>query len=147
MEDKYVHSPRPLFEEDEDAVSRKSEKLLMGTNQSGIVVEVTGEGVLISGYYIIHDPNVRYANLRLPVKIPWGELEKARRRALLPPKVVLALEPTYEDKPSQEYLATLPKVHINGKLYYIDGQKSERRPVENPGHVFVYFKDKVKKDV
>jgi len=139
-----LKTPRPRFQEDSRDVKKgKCETLLMGTNTSGIVLRVFKDRIIVDGYYEseIHEGKM-LANLRKPIVLKWEELEKAKQRAVLPKRVVKKLEPDYEDKPTKEYLDSLPQVHINGHLYYIDGERKERRPVSNPKQVFVYFKKK-----
>jgi hypothetical protein len=133
--------PRPVFDEESEKPRGKCEVLLMGTNRSGIVVKVYKDRMEINGYYESeYQEDKRFANLPEPISMDWEELEKAKQRVVLPPRVVEAMTPDYEDNPPEEYLATLPKVHINGMLFYIDGDKKERRLVERPNQVFKYFK-------
>jgi hypothetical protein len=135
-----IKSPRPRFS-DEEVVKGKHETLFLGTDASGVVVKVFKDRMEINGYYEseIRD-GVRYSVIRKPIVLTWDELEKAKRRAVLPTKVAAALEPDYEDNPSQEYLDSLPVVTLNGNKFYIDGKRKERRPVKNPNQVFIYFK-------
>ena len=138
-----IRMPRPIFDEDDRVKKERCETLLMGTGVAGIVLRVFKDRMVIDGYYeseIVEGKT--HSNLRKPIVMTWEQLEKAKQRATLPKKVVKALEPDYEDEPSKEYLASLPIVTINNNKYYIDGERKERRPVSNPGRVFVYFRKK-----
>ena len=55
-------------------------------------------------------------------------------------KAVAARVPDREDKPSEEYLSSLPQVTLNGMKFYIDIARQERRPVESPQYVFNFEK-------
>jgi len=110
----------------------------MGGTTAGIVMDLSKEGIQISGYYRSqHSEDVVYANIREPVFIPWDEFEKARDIAMNPNRAK-GLEPDKIDEPDEKYLETLPKVTLNGAKYYIDAERKERRPVKNPKQVFKF---------
>lgn len=138
-----IRMPRPLFSDEPKRKKEKCEVLLMGTNVSGIVLKVYKDRMEVSGYYESERAGGKlHANLKDPISLTWDQLEKAKQRAVLPPRVVAALTPDYEDEPTEEYLESLPVVTINGMQFYIDGERKERRAVSNPKQVFVYFKGK-----
>lgn len=139
MTDKFITSPRPLYEEPGKKSNKKKEVLHAGTKSSGIVVTVTKDGLEIDGYYAgFSAKSPVYGNLRKPVYIAWDELEKVRTR-LSKRKSAKKNKPDHFDiEPDEEYLSTLPVVHINGSKYYIDGERRERRAVINPRQVYKF---------
>jgi hypothetical protein len=127
---------RPSFELSERP-PKKTERIIAGTKNHGMVVDISEIGIEINGYYTgFVDPDKKYAILRQPVAIPWEELSKVRALLNRPAKCKTAELDRVEDDVSEEYLATLSKVKINGGWYYIDTEKRERRSVEKPTEVW-----------
>lgn len=147
MEDRYISSPRPIFKEEELDETRTKRIITLGSNNAGIVVKVTKKGIEFNGYYAGLQEPKKYANMREFVQVSWDDFDKLReavfRRRPVKKKVV-EREPDYLDKPDKKYLATLPQVTLNGKKYYIDMDRQERRPVDNPDQVFNFEKQAVK---
>lgn len=143
---KEILSPRPIFREpiDEEKSTSKSKHLLIGTKDSGISLRFTAEGVEVNGYYKgYHTDSPLFANIREPIEMSWGEVDRLKEEILNPPKKKRKRQssktkPDKIDTPDEEYLKSLPIVTINKKKYYIDGEKHERRPVNNPKQVFNY---------
>jgi len=144
---KEVGSPRPIYDETKKPISGKRfERLEMGTRTSGVVVDATRKGVEIRGYYRSQgNADIVYSTLRKPVFIPWEELEKIRESVMKPASKVR--KPNKKGKEKQaftdfdmdlKYLEALPKVELNGKYYYIDSERRERRSVDNPQQVVKY---------
>ena len=140
--DDYISNPRPLFDNTvlENGKNKKVERLSMGSGSNGIIFDITSKGVEVNGYYEGFGKDTKYLNLRKSVFIPWKEIEKMRQRVISPRKSSV---PDFIDESiNEDYLETLPIVHINGKEYYIDSDRHERRSVDNPKNVYV-FKSKV----
>lgn len=139
MTDKFINTPRSLYEEPEKKSNKRKEVLHAGSKTSGIVITVTKDGLSIDGYYAgFSEKSPVYGNLRKPVHIDWEELEKVRNR-LSKRKPANKNQPDHFDTtPDQDYLDTLPIVHINGNKYYIDGERRERRAVVNPRQVYKF---------
>ena len=138
-----IDNPRPLYEKIEPKKSARYERLEAGGGTGGIVLDITRRGLVINGYYkSFHDDETKYANTLKPVAITWEDLEKAKKRVEKPAKKVrkkAGIKPDkIEEKIDQEYLESLPIVTLNGKQYYIDGERRERRPVKSPEKVFKY---------
>ena len=133
---KTIMNPRPLYEPEKPLKNR--EVISVGKKDSGIEITVTKKGLEITGYYKgFSSTSPIYGILSKPVKISWKELEKIKdklvnkkERATTPYKI--------EDELDEDYLNSLPKVHINDELYYIDSKRKERRSVRNPNNVFKY---------
>jgi len=131
-----MSNPRPLYKNDD--VTKGVKRFSMGGTSAGVVMDISKEGILINGYYKSPNANnVVYANVREPVFISWDEFEKVKDSVLNPGRRK-ELEPDRVDNPDDEYLKTLPKVTINGAMYYIDGDRRERRSVKNPSQVFKF---------
>jgi hypothetical protein len=130
---------RPLFDgEINQPKNKRFERLRAGSGKSGVIIDVTRSGVEISAYYT-GNRNVKYLVLREPVTMSWEELEKIHKEINLPKSKRKELVPDLtEDEIDEEYILSLPKVTINGKLYYIDPDRKERRPVDNPRNIFKY---------
>ena len=135
-----ISNPRSLLKETDSTPKKNVERLFMGGGSSGIIFDVTKEGIEVNGYYEgsgYEGQNTKYSNLHSPVFIPWEEMEKVKQRALLPPKK-RNIQPSFIDDPDEEYLKTLPIVHIYDRQYYIDGARRERRAVKSPQEVFKF---------
>ena len=147
MEDRYISSPRPLWK-DEEGETRTRRIMTLGSITGGIVVKVTKKGVFFNGYYAGLQEPKKYANMMEFVFVAWDDFDKMReavfRRKPVTKKVVVRDPDFIDDKPDQKYLDTLPKVTLNGKKYYIDMDRQERRPVDNPGQVFNFEKQAAK---
>jgi len=126
---------RPMFNLEDRPPGKNVERLITGTKWHGMMIDVTSEGLEINGYYTGMRENKHYSILREPVIIPWAELEKLRARSKHEKQKTANLD-RVESEVDEEYLTTLPKVTINGKQYYIDPQKRERRSVERPAEVW-----------
>jgi hypothetical protein len=129
---------RPMYKDMEPDPKKRMERLQIGTKYSGVIVDVTRNGLEITGYYTGRNVTTKYLNLREPVCIPWDELTKMKERIDKPaPKN--KIQPDYtDDDINQSYLDSLPVVTINSQQYYIDPVKKERRSVKNPKEVFKY---------
>lgn len=128
---------RPIFiMEEEPPAKKQAERLIAGTKNHGMVVDVTPDGMEINAYYTgFREADHKYAVLREPITIPWEELEKLRARSKKTKGKTAQLE-RIESEVDEEYLTTLPIVTINSKRYYIDPSKRERRAVEKPTEVW-----------
>jgi hypothetical protein len=136
-----VQSPRPFFEEGKEA--KHTRTIYLGTKVSGNVVKITKEGIEINGYYENFAGDVKYATLRDFVKISWESLEKMKSSLYIKKskrKVEIIEEPDEIDRVDESYLKRLPIVTMNGRKFYIDPERRERRPVENPSSVFYFRK-------
>lgn len=130
---------RPLFDLTvEPPAKKKCERLVAGTKNHGMIIDVTPTGMEINAYYTgFRDTDQKYAVLREPVIIPWEELEKVRARSKHIKGKTASLD-RVEIEIDKEYLGTLPIVTINSKRYYIDSTRRERRAVENPSEVWKF---------
>ena len=138
MPDGYISNPRSLFDETTLENKDGNERLFMGSGSSGIIFDVTCEGVEVNGYYEGFNKEDKYVNLRKPIFIAWKELDKIRQRAEAHNNPNKVFPDFIEEKPDKKYLATLPIVHINDKEYYIDGARRERRSVCRPQDVYKF---------
>lgn len=140
MPDTYIGPVRPMFNiENEEAPSKNTKRLIAGTNSSGMIVDLTKDGLEINAYYTGFSEEVKYAILRHPVVIPWEELEKTKSIVLAEPKKKKKTETSTIDYDLDEkYLKKLPIVTINERKYYIDPEKRERRAVEKPSEVWKF---------
>ena len=131
---------RPLFKiEEEPPKNKRVERLIAGGPSSGMLIDVTKKGVEINGYYTgFSGSDTKYAVLRGPVFISWEDIEKTRAKLSKPKKKGAGELDRIETELDQEYLDTLPKVTINGRRYYIDADRKERRSVDNPKEVWRY---------
>ena len=139
-DERYISNPRPLWDEEETSETPKKRILTLGSNTGGIVVRVTKKGIEFNGYYAgIHEPR-KYANIRDFISVSWEDLEKLRAdvnlKKPLKKKKTVRKPDVIDNKPDLKHLETLPQVTMNGKKYYIDVEKQERRPVDNPQQVF-----------
>lgn len=138
-----IMPPRVPFiieDESEEQFARR-ERLVVGTKWAGIVIDITNEGISFNGYYS-EDYETKSCNLMKWSLIPWDDIEKARVLVGLSPAKRKAMAVTTEfeidDVPDKKYLASLPQVNLNDRMYYLDGERKERRLVSNPRHVFKY---------
>lgn len=138
MNDK-IGPVRPIFDlSAKPAAKKKCERLIAGTKNHGMIIDVTPVGMEINAYYTgFVDPDKKYAVLREPIIIPWEELEKVRARAKHIKGKVASLDRVEIDV-DEEYLGTLPVVTMNSRRYYIDSERRERRAVENPSEVWKF---------
>ena len=131
----YIASPRPIFHEEEEKTT-----ITVGGITSGIVVKISKKGLEINGYYASLTDRIKYANMREFSLISWEDLDKMRtetferRKKKSVPK--RRIPEAVIDKPDKEYLKKLPIVTLNGKKYYMDMEKKERRPVDYPEKVY-----------
>jgi len=145
----YIASPRPIFRE----IEEKDSTITIGGITSGIVVRVNKKGLNINGYYAGLTNRVKYANMREFTFISWEDLDKMRAEAFekkkkkqTPKKRKVGAVPVI-DKPDKERLKKLPIVTLNGKKYYIDMDRKERRPVDSPEKVYSFEKLATKKPI
>ena len=138
--DRYISAPRPRWDPDETIETPTKRIITIGSNNGGIVVRVTKEGVEFNGYYAGLIDARKYANVRDFIKVSWDDFDKLRadvfrKKPLQKEKVIR--DPDFIDgKPDEKYLESLPKVTLNGRKYYIDVERQERRPVDRPEEVF-----------
>lgn len=132
-------SPRPLFIYEEEPKGKMV--LVLGTRYSGIVLYVTKEGIEFNGYYTSADGNTKYGVLKDFIKVPWNEFEKMKQDVFRKRKRQRDIQESpsrTEDNVPQEYLDSLPVVTLNGRRFFVDLERRERRPVDNPKHVFKF---------
>jgi len=135
MSKKHISCPRAMFNTEILENKKNIERTIMGGRSSGIVFDMTSEGIEINGYYEGFNDDTKYANMISPIFIPWEEFDKMRYRSEHKNKKV----PDFVDEvPDKEYLSTLPIVHINDRKYYIDSTRRERRIVSNPRNVYKF---------
>lgn len=140
LEEQYISNPRPLFIPDASIPKDKKaiERLFMGSGSNGIIFDITQRGIEVNGYYEGFNKNVKYSNLRNSVFIPWKEVDKMRQRIKLSGKKNKEVPIFIDESPNEEYLSTLPIVHINGRKFYIDSVRRERRLVDRPQNVYKF---------
>ena len=138
----YIASPRSIFKDKPDDVKKGVQRLKLGSTSAGIVLDISKKGITINGYYQSStNEGTFYACVREPVEIAWEEFEKLRQIASERKKRKASkkiFEPDKIDKPDKKYLDKLPVVTINKKLYYLDAELRQRRPVDKPENVFNY---------
>lgn len=138
----YIASPRPLFEDKSGSLKKGVQRIKLGSTSAGIILDVSRKGITVNGYYqSITSEDTFYACVREPVEIAWEEFEKIRKIASQRKKRKTSkktFKPDKIDKPTKEYLDELPVVTINKKLYYLDIELRQRRPVDKPENVFDY---------
>lgn len=138
MEENYITSPRAVFDNDALENQRKGvERFIMGSKSSGIVFDMTEDGIEVNGYYEgFNSGDTKYANIINPILISWADFDKMRYAAENRNSRNI---PDFIDKvPDKDYLSKLPIVHINDKEYYIDSTRRERRTVSNPKNVYKF---------
>jgi len=139
-----VEMPRPPYDEDAILDSKtKKKRLSMGSKTAGVIFDVTKKGIYFNGYYRGIRENNFHACIREPGFISWEDLDKIKEsfdKVKKPRKKgeKREKEPDIKDTPSDEYLATLPRVTLNGAQYYIDADRRERRLVARPYNVFKF---------
>jgi len=138
MEENYITSPRAVFDKDALENQRKGvERFIMGSKSSGIVFDMTENGIEVNGYYEgFNSGETKYANIIDPILISWEDFDKMRYAA--EHRNVRNIPDLIDKVPDKEYLSTLPIVHINGKEYYIDSTRRERRAISNPKNVYKF---------
>lgn len=128
-----IPNPRPMLDENAFESKKGTKRLIMGGKSSGVVFDLTKNGIEVNGYYTGSKEGTKYANMLNPVFIPWEEFDKMRYTVKHKGKG----SPDFVDNTiDEEYLSTLPIVHINNRKYYIDSDKRERRMVSNPKNVY-----------
>lgn len=144
-------SPKPLFKKEllEDELKRGVHRIMLGSKSNGIYIDVSPTGLIFNGYYEVDERLVLYANVRDPIEIEWSELERLRQ------VVIEASKPERKKKekklkkaeyaphlidenPDEDYLDSLPIVTMNGKKYFIDVKRRERRTVDDTSRVYQY---------
>jgi len=140
MSEPYISNPRPLWQQDSEDETRTKRTMTLGSTTAGVVVRFTKKGLEFNAYYAGLQQPKKYAVLREFVLISWDDIDKLRqavfRRKAVQKKVVLRDPDAIDAKPDKKYLASLPQVTLNSKKYYIDMERQERRPVDNPEQVF-----------
>lgn len=109
-------------------------RIPLGTKTAGIILDITKIGIEINGYYKVVNEGDMHGNLREPLIISWEDLEKFKKEQEKPAKEKKEKKKAVgtETEFDIEYLKTLPKVHLNGILYYIDVVNKEMRAVTSP---------------
>lgn len=141
MDNSYISSPRALWEEPDIKDTWRS--ITLGGNAAGVKIYMNKKGVYINGYYAGLTEPKKYANMREFVFFSWEDFDKLRAETMRgkpKSKKVAEREPDKIDKPSDEYLESLILVTLNGKKFYIDIERQERRPVDNPDRIFNFEK-------
>ena len=138
MGENYITSPRAIFDKDALENQRKGvERFIMGGRSSGIVFDMTENGIEVNGYYEgFNGGETKYANIINPILISWEDFDKMRYTA--EHRNVRNIPDLIDKVPDKEYLSTLPIVHINDKEYYIDSTRRERRAVSNPKNIYKF---------
>lgn len=140
VDERYISNPRPSWDKESTIETSARRVMTLGSNTAGLVVRVTKQGVELNGYYSGLTEPKKHANLRDFIFVSWDDFDKLRedifRRKPVKKKVVERDPDAIDAKPDKKYLASLPKVTLNGKKYYIDVNRQERRPVSNPEQVF-----------
>lgn len=128
---------RPIFKLDEEPkTTTKTERIVAGTNNSGMIIDVTKEGVEINSYYTGFNSDTKYSIFSNPVKIPWEELEKMKTRLNSRKRKSSVVPDVVEEEIDMSYLKSLPIVTINNNRFYIDPERRERRSVNRPEEVW-----------
>lgn len=129
--DKEIVSPRPIYTEDSPKIGTK--RLKMGSRNAGVIIDVNKKGMYINGYYNGYTTrNTIFSVLLNPVHILWEDLEKIKTSMSKRKK---KYEEITGEAPSKEYLETLPVVKLNGRGFYIDSERHERRQYDDPSKV------------
>jgi len=138
--DHYISDPRPLWHKEETEETRGKRVMTLGGITSGVVVRVTKKGVEFNGYYAGYSTGSKYANMSKFAFMSWDDFDKMREAAFRRKPVkkeIVIRDPDFTDKkPDKKYLDSLIKVTLNGKKYYVDMDRQERRPVDRPEQVF-----------
>lgn len=140
-----ISGPRAIFKDKEDSLKPGVRRMKMGGKTSGVILDADKKGIKVNGYYdALGDRDVIYACTREPIELDWEELEKLRRIIFSkkePKKRKLkdhGVAPYKIDKPSEEYLESLPIVTLNNQKYYMDVENRLRRPTSNPDRAYPY---------
>lgn len=124
----HISNPRPIYAKNES--KKGSKQFKMGTNNTGIILDVNKKGIKINGYYA--GRNAVFSIFHKPIFISWPEFDKIRNILLKPKKRHKDLP---DDTLNQEYFDTLPIIELNDRKFYIDSKRHERREVNNPNKV------------
>jgi len=122
----------PLNIEEDFKSDKNMENLISGSSKYGLIIGVTKTNLVLNSYYTQNEK--RYKCLSKGVKISWDEVKQIQNR-LNNKKSKTIKEEFIDDDYSQEYLESLPIVTINGRKFYIDTKKRERRLIERPSAV------------
>lgn len=134
-----------MFKEAGDLRGKK--QIVVGGTTAGIVITISKKGLEFNGYYASFTGQAKYANHSKNSLITWEDLEKIKtnifkrkprkkKKATKKKKTELAnAAPVKAEKPDKKYLKSLPIVTLLGKKYYMDMDRKERRPVDNPEQV------------
>ena len=137
-----------MWKEDETVETRTKRIMTLGSVTGGIVVRVTKKGIEFNGYYAGFSDGTKYANMREFIAMNWDDFDKMReavfRRKPVKKKIVMRDPDAIDEKIDKKYLKSLPQVTLNGKKYYVDMDRQERRPVDNPEQVFNFEKQAAK---
>ncbi len=140
-----IGGPRPIFKDKEDSLKPDVRRMKMGGKTSGVILDADKKGIKVNGYYnALSDRDVIYACTREPIELDWEELEKLRKivhSTNKPKKRKLkdyGVAPYKIDKPSEEYLDSLPIVTLNNQKYYMDVENRIRRPTDKPDRAYSY---------
>ncbi len=147
-----VLSPKPLFNRKllEKELKRGVRRIMLGSKINGLYIDISPTGIVFNGYYEVDERHVLYANIRNPVEIEWSELERLRGIVIEDSKPKKTKKKRKElkkaehaphlidENPDEGYLNTLPIVTMNGKKYFVDPDRRERRAVDDTSRVYTY---------
>ncbi len=140
-----ISGPRSIFKDKEDSLKPGVKRMKMGGKTSGVILDADKKGIKVNGYYdSLGDRDLMYACTREPIELDWDELEKLRKiihSTKKPKKRKLkdyGVAPYKIDKPSEEYLDSLPIVTLNNQKYYMDVENRLRRPTSKPDRAYPY---------
>lgn len=137
---RYIANPRPMWNPE---TKKRNETVVFGSKTAGVVVRITKKGIEFNGYYRGLTTEKLYGTMREFMMLEWEDLEKLKRavqRGKKIPKEVVESPDEIDETPDLEYLETLPQATMNGRKFYIDVERGERRLVDNPTQVF-HWKD------
>ena len=143
MTDEYISNPRPVWREEELEETPTKRVITLGTKTSGMVIRFTKKGVEFNGYYAGFNSGKKCANVRGFLEVSWDDFDTMRENVFKKRPLNIAQDRVpdkVDETPDQEYLEALPKVTLNGKKYYIDMDRKERRPVDKPHQVYNFEK-------
>ena len=134
----YIGPVRPMFRIDEEPpANKKCKRLIAGSAISGMIIDVTENGVELNAYYTGFSEGSKYSVLRDPMIISWEDLAKAKGSIGKKKRAVADLD-RIEKEVDADYLIKLPIVTINGRQFYIDATRRERRSVDKPNEVWSF---------
>lgn len=125
LKEYHIANPKSIYTE--NGPRKGSKRFKVGTRDTGIVLDVSKKGIKINGYYT--GVSTVFSIFHEPIFIPWNEFDKIRN----PSK-----KKFIDDTLNQKYFDTLPIIELNGRRFYIDSERQERREVNNP-HKTVKF--------